>query len=173
MPAGKWTLFQLWLKILTGNFSYFLLNSEPIGIETKEIFNTHKIFYVDLFGNFSVKFSSSSIKTSALIAASRAYLSFTRLDDKREALLKVPTTGGEPTSISNGLMSSPAISPDGKTIAVVDSLIIKLVGFEGGEFTGKFNIKLDMSKLSALKLQWTADGRGIYFVSQTNGVSNI
>ena len=102
------------------------------------------------------------------------WIVFIRFGDGQIALLKIPTGGGEPTAICKEVVLNPAISPDGKTIAVTSKLLVKLVRFEGGEFIRKFNVKVDPQEiLNVKKLQWTADGRGIYFIARTNGVSNI
>ncbi len=103
---------------------------------------------------------------------------FTRWGEHKIALWKVPSEGGEPTQILIETAINPAISPDGKTIAFTFTRprqnLIGLVSFDGGEIIKTFDAKLQSPPTSsAQKLQWTADGRGIYFVAFENGASNI
>ena len=99
---------------------------------------------------------------------------------ERVALWKVSIEGGEPTQISPEGAVSPAISPDGKTIAVVLRQggmrnRIMLIPFDGnGEVTKAFDTVLEsIPGTNRQKLQWTADGRAIYHIAYNNGVSNI
>jgi eukaryotic-like serine/threonine-protein kinase len=106
------------------------------------------------------------------------WLVFTKYNE-RMALWKVPLEGGEPTRIlvENALCS--AVSPNGKTIAFVlrkggNSNRIALVSFDGGEIIRTFDAVPEMNPLSNnQKLQWTPDGRSIYYIALNNGVSNI
>lgn len=106
------------------------------------------------------------------------WLVFTKYNDG-VGLWKVPVEGGEPTQIlvENALCS--AVSPDGKTIAFVlrrggNPNRIGLVSFDGGEIIKTFDAKLETYPFSNNQnLQWTRDGRAIYYIALNNGVSNI
>lgn len=106
------------------------------------------------------------------------WLVFTKYNDGM-ALWKVPVEGGEPTQllVENALCS--AVSPDGKTIAFVlrrggNSNRIALVSFDGGEIIKTFAAVPETNPLSNNQnLQWTPDGRAIYYIALNNGVSNI
>jgi len=106
------------------------------------------------------------------------WLVFTKYNE-RTALWKVPVEGGEPTRIliENALCS--AVSPNGKTIAFIlrrggKSNRIALVSFDGGEIIRTFDAVPETNPLSDnQKLQWTPDGRSIYYIALNNGVSNI
>ena len=103
---------------------------------------------------------------------------FTRFA-KRVGLWKVSADGGEalPILIENAIC--PTVSPDGKTVAFVlrragQPNRIALVSFDGGEIIKIFDAKLERNPVGDKQnLQWTADGRGVYFVAYNNGVSNI
>ena len=106
------------------------------------------------------------------------WLVFTKYNDGM-ALWKVPVEGGEPTRllVENALCS--AVSPNGKTIAFVlrrggNSNRIALVSFDGGEIIKTFAAVPETNPLSNNQnLQWTPDGRAIYYIALNNGVSNI
>jgi serine/threonine protein kinase len=106
------------------------------------------------------------------------WLVFTKYNEGM-ALWKVPVEGGEPTQllVENALCS--AVSPDGKTIAFVlrrggNSNRIALISFDGGQIIKTFSAVPETSPLSNNQnLQWTPDGRSIYYIALNNGVSNI
>jgi Tol biopolymer transport system component len=106
------------------------------------------------------------------------WLVFTKYNEGM-ALWKVPVEGGEPTRLlaENALCS--AVSPNGKTIAFVlrrggNSNRIALVSFDGGEIIKTFAAVPETNPLSNNQnLQWTPDGRAIYYIALNNGVSNI
>jgi tricorn protease len=106
------------------------------------------------------------------------WLVFTNYND-RISLWKVSVEGGEPTQllVENALCS--AVSPDGKTIAFVlrrggDPNRIALVSFDGGGIIKTFDARLETYPFSNNQnLQWTRDGRAIYYIALNNGVSNI
>lgn len=98
---------------------------------------------------------------------------------ERVGLWKVSVEGGEAKQILNENAICPTVSPDGKIIAIVLQRMgqppqIGLTPFDGGEIIKTFDAALLSNPTTDNKnLQWTADGRGIYFVALTNGVSNI
>jgi len=100
---------------------------------------------------------------------------------ERVGLWKVSVEGGETKQILDGYGYAicPTVSPDGKTVAFVLSRTgqtrqIALLPFDGGEIIKTFDATLQSNPTNDKKnLQWTADGRGIYFIAFTNGVSNI
>lgn len=106
------------------------------------------------------------------------WLVFTKYNNQM-SLWKVPIEGGEATQIlvENALCS--AVSPNGKTVAFIlrrggNPNRIALVSFDGGDIIKTFDAVPETNPLSNnQKLQWTSDGRGIYFIAFNNGVSNI
>ena len=126
----------------------------------------------------SIKLLSKGMIHYPTFSPDGKWLVFTRYND-RVALWKVPIEGGEATQllVENALCS--AVSPDGKTIAFVfrkggNANRIALVSFDGGEIIKAFDSVLESNPLSNNQnLQWTPDGRGIYYIALNNGVSNI
>ncbi len=106
------------------------------------------------------------------------WLVFTKYNE-RMSLWKVPVEGGEATQILAESALCAAVSPDGKTIAFVlrrggNPNRIALVSFDGGEIIKTFDAVLGTNPFSNNQnLQWTPDGRAIYYIALNNGVSNI
>lgn len=121
---------------------------------------------------------TKGVDTFHTFSSDGKWVVFTRFAE-RVGLWKVPGAGGEPTLILNENAICPAVSPDGKTVAFVwrrasEANRIALVSFDGGEIIKTFDAKQERNSLTDKQnLQWTADGRGIYFIALNDGVSNI
>jgi DNA-binding winged helix-turn-helix (wHTH) protein/Tol biopolymer transport system component len=94
-------------------------------------------------------------------------------------LWRVPTEGGEPVLITreNSPIKS-AVSPDGKLIAALNasSSELLILPFDGGAPIKKFacnSCNIGSASFAKFGLQWTLDGRGVYFIRDADGVSNI
>jgi serine/threonine protein kinase len=148
----------------------FIVYRERIGSE-------QALLRMDL-NDGSKKLLSKGIIHYPTFSPDGTWLVFTKYNDGM-ALWKVPVEGGEPTRllVENALCS--AVSPDGKTIAFVlrkggNSNRIALVSFDGGEIIRTFAAVPETNPLSNNQnLQWTPDGRAIYYIALNNGVSNI
>jgi serine/threonine protein kinase/Tol biopolymer transport system component len=87
---------------------------------------------------------------------------------------KMPAEGGEPVRLSDKLLASPSVSPDGKLVACLyynhqkAAPQIAIVAFEGGQLLKTVDLGGNISKL-----HWMPDGRAIGYVDTKNGVSNI
>jgi Tol biopolymer transport system component len=106
------------------------------------------------------------------------YVVFKRYgDDQKAPILRVGIDGGEPILITdNPNLNYPAISPDGKIIALANRSTNNLVllSLEGGEEVKKFDAKFQpMTVVSKAVLQWTPDGRAVNYLAMKDNVSNI
>ena len=96
--------------------------------------------------------------------------------NERVTISRVSVDGGEPKLIYGGIIGgiNPKVSPDGKTVAFTVFGKINLVAFEGGEIIKTFDTRPErIENINKQNLQWTPDGRGIYFIALNDGVSNI
>jgi eukaryotic-like serine/threonine-protein kinase len=87
-------------------------------------------------------------------------------------LWRVPAGGGQPVQMASNVMTSPALSPDGRHFAygywdeAAQTAKIAVLPFEGGPAVAAFdNIPLN--------IKWTADGRALAYVDTRGGISNI
>ncbi len=95
------------------------------------------------------------------------------------SLYKVSIDGGEPIQLTKNIVPfSPTVSPDGKQIAFSFGKMeedqyrqkVALIPFSGGEIAKMFDANLQHTYGN---LQWTSDGKAIYYIVFNNGVSNI
>ena len=88
-------------------------------------------------------------------------------------IYKIPIDGGDPVRIIDRVAVKPVISPDGKWIAFQtggdqpgQGPKLGIIPFEGGQ-----PLKLLAVKLT--QYRWSADGKSILYLDDTEGVSNI
>ncbi|MFZ3215251.1 MAG: protein kinase [Candidatus Acidiferrales bacterium] len=94
-------------------------------------------------------------------------------------LMKVGIDGGAPTEISKADLFSPAISPDGTSLAVLyhpdpaKRPSLAVVGLNGGEIRSVYDLPVDaqeaLSGDGGQKLAWTGDGRAILYPVNKDG----
>ena len=124
----------------------------------------------------SEKQLTKGVDVRATFSPDGKWIVYTGFNELTE-LLRIPIEGGKPIQILNEMATSPSVSPDGKMIAFIswkEGKKIAISSFDGGEITKIFDAKPEYSGYSNnQRLQWTADGRGIYFVAFDNGASNI
>lgn len=94
-------------------------------------------------------------------------------------LWKVPLDGGTPVRLTDRLTMRPAISPDGHTLACyayneqANVWEIGLLPFWDGVSAPMRTLPLPAGAENDLAVRWAADGRALYVVLKTNGVSDI
>ncbi len=92
---------------------------------------------------------------------------------------KMPVTGGEASQVTTELSMRPAVSPDGKSIAVwqkedkpTASWKIAIVPFEGGAATRLLDVSQSPATANSV-IHWAPDGNGVHFIDFRNGVTNL
>ena len=92
------------------------------------------------------------------------------------SIWKVSIDGGDPVQVTHKYSLNPAISPDGKLIACSyqdeHTIVTKiaLIPFEGGEPSKLFDLP---PGAQAANLRWLPDGRGLTYLINRGGISNI
>ncbi len=98
--------------------------------------------------------------------------------DIAPGLWKVSIDGGEPLRLSDQLMSSPVISPDGKMIACLyldeasSRMKTAIIAFDGEEPAKILRTFPDLD-LASETMRWTGDSKALTYIVTRNGVSNI
>lgn len=136
------------------------------------------LWRMDVSDGREEQLTKGSVDYGATFSLDGKWIVFNRFDE-RLGLWKVPLEGGEPTRVLDENAICPSVSPDGKMVAFVlwqasEANRIALVSFDGGEIIKTFDAKQERNSLTDNQhLQWTSDGRGIYFIALNDGISNI
>lgn len=91
-------------------------------------------------------------------------------------LWKVSINGGEPVRLTDYKSMCPSVSPDGKVIAFIgrdskNKRKILIVPFDGGMPLMEYEFATP--ELSATRLQWTPDGKGVIYAALRNGLTSL
>src|SRR5262249_58691476 len=93
------------------------------------------------------------------------------------SLWKVSIEGGSSVKLTDGDCGQPAVSPDGRQIAFfqgdgysTNPYRIVVIPFGGGPPEQTFLVPRDLAPLA---LRWTANGRGLSYSAQREGISNV
>jgi Tol biopolymer transport system component len=105
------------------------------------------------------------------------YFLYTKLENGRTLLMRMPLAGGDAKQIFDGFANFASISPDGLQVALVSiegsgvktKLILRMIDPEGGPPLRS----LQPSPLLSGVLQFSADGKTLYYPINQRGVSNI
>ena len=100
-----------------------------------------------------------------------AWVVYTKFGAEK-GIWKVPVDGGDPVRVVEGNADVPVVSPDGKTIAYLDTPEghtprVTIMPFAGGPAIKTFDIP------RAITLRWTPDSREILVSRREGGVENI
>jgi len=100
-----------------------------------------------------------------------AWVVYTKIGAEK-GIWKVPIDGGDPVRLVEGNADFPVVSPDGQTIAYLDSPEghtprVTIMPFAGGPAIKSFDIP------KANTLRWTPDSREILFCQREGGITNI
>jgi serine/threonine protein kinase/Tol biopolymer transport system component/Tfp pilus assembly protein PilF len=92
---------------------------------------------------------------------------------------RMAVNGGPASQVTTELSMRPAVSPDGKSIAVWQKedkpaapWKIAIVPFEGGAPTILLDVPQSPATANSV-IHWTPDGSGVYFIDFRNGVTNL
>jgi serine/threonine protein kinase/Tol biopolymer transport system component len=133
----------------------------------------HNIWRMDVDGQNPKQLTKVNFARYPTITPDGKWIVYVSLGSKSPTLWKMPVDGGQPVQMLDKYAMAPAVSPDGKLIACYywdetpdSQLGIAIIPFEGGAPIKHFN-------LPAMFVRWTPDGRGLAYVDNPGGVSNI
>jgi TolB protein len=132
------------------------------------------IWRIDSDGNHPTQLTNSEFNRNPSITPDGKWVVFVSLSSKQTPTIwKVPIEGGAAVQINDKYSVAPVVSPDGKLIACYywdemlnSQLGIAVIPFDGGEPVKKFN-------LPSTFVRWTQDGRGLVYIDNRGGVSNL
>lgn len=100
---------------------------------------------------------------------------------KRSTLWRISTAGGDPRELSSAFVRSPAISPDGLSVAAFYSPPgsssqtsvnqVAVIPATGGPPARTYVISADVDYATGVR--WSPDGMGVTYVDRKNGVDDI
>ena len=95
-------------------------------------------------------------------------------------LWRVPTDGGTPERITEGISIRPTVSPDGKLVAFWyndaqqnSRWRLKVINFEGGATFNIFDVAATVQVQWDTPLHWSPDGKYIVYVDHAGGIDNL
>jgi hypothetical protein len=138
---------------------------------------TINVFSMDLQSASPKLLTSGTVDKNAVCSPDSTYFLFTKLDNGKQLLMRMPLAGGEAKQIYPGIIQFATISPDGKTVAVAAlegtginaKLAFQLIGPDGGTPTATIHPNPFISG----PLTFSADGQSLYYPITEHGVSNI
>jgi serine/threonine protein kinase len=138
---------------------------------------TINVFSMDLQSGNPKLLTSGKVDKNAVCSPDGTYFLFTKLDNGKQLLMRMPLEGGEAKQIYPGIVQFATIAPDGKTVAVTAlegtglnaKLAFQLIGPDGGPPTGTFH----PSPYISGPVTFSADGRWLYYPVTQHGVANL
>jgi Tol biopolymer transport system component/predicted Ser/Thr protein kinase len=132
---------------------------------------TVNVFRADLDGGNPVQLTRGTLDVGPVVTPDGRWVVYLQPGDGR--LYKVSIDGGESIEIRDRRGGAPAISPDGKHIAVStyyedrDRWLLDIVPFEGGDPIHTFDQE------DTAEVRWAPDGEAVTFSRTEGGVANI
>lgn len=133
----------------------------------------HNIWRIEIDGSHPQQLTKVNFARSPTITPDGKWVVYVTLGSRSPTLWKIPIEGGEASQLLDKRSTAPAVSPDGQFIACFywdetpDSPTgVAVIPFAGGPPVNKFNIP-------SMFVRWSPDGRGLTYVDDGGGVSNI
>jgi serine/threonine protein kinase len=133
----------------------------------------HNLWRVDIDGGNPKQLTGGSYDRNPVFSPDGRWIIYASMGGKQPNLWRVSIDGGETVKLTDKFSVSPAVSPDGKTIACYywdekpeTPLGIALIPFEGGQ-------PIKMLNLPSPVVRWTPDGSALTYIDSRSGVGNI
>jgi serine/threonine protein kinase/Tol biopolymer transport system component len=135
------------------------------------------IFRMDVASVKPTALTKGKFDQNAACSPDGKFFVYTTLLNGKQLLMKMSTDGGDAKQLSDDFVQSPAISPDGQQIAVVSfegngvqtKAVIKIIPADGGAPVKK----LEPNPLMTGSMQFSEDGKALYYPVTEKGVANL
>jgi Tol biopolymer transport system component len=140
-----------------------------------------RIYRADTDGSNAVAISPGPLDATPSCSADGKFVVYVAASGQALSLTKVSIDGGAPTVFSHALMSSPAISPDGQSVAVAYVQDVSkppklaIVGIAAGDVQHVYDLPegATINSDTVTLLHWTKDGRTILYPVRSDEASNL
>jgi eukaryotic-like serine/threonine-protein kinase len=140
-----------------------------------------RIFRADTDGSNAIAISPGPLNASPSCSPDGQFVVYVVANGQALSLAKVSIDGGTPTVFSHALMSNPAISPDGQSVAVAYTVDVSkppklaVVGIASGDIQHVYDMPegATTGADSVSLLHWAKDGRAILYPVSDDGVGNL
>jgi serine/threonine protein kinase/Tol biopolymer transport system component len=138
------------------------------------------LWRMNLDGSNPVRLTTGLADSYPSFSSDSRWIVYTTQDGPRPLIWKVSIDGGTPIQISDHVATMAAVSPDGRFIAYAfpesrDPYAppnrLSMIPFEGGDVIKTFEIT--GSGTVATVLEWSQDGKSIFYSINANNVTNI
>jgi Tol biopolymer transport system component len=135
------------------------------------------IFRMDVEGGKLTPLTKGKFEQNAVCSSDGKFLVYTTLINGKQFVMRMPTDGGQAVQLSDQFAWSATISPDGQQVAMVTvegqgtqiKTVIKVIPATGGAPVRS----LDAPTAMTGSMQFSADGKAIYYPITEKGVSNL
>lgn len=132
------------------------------------------IWRIDADGSHPTQLTNTEFSRNPSVTPDGKWVVLVALGSKQNPTLwKVPIEGGTPVQINDKWSAAPTVAPDGKFIACYywdekpdSQLGIAVIPSDGGAPVKIFN-------LPSMFVRWSPDGRGLVYIDNRSGVSNL
>jgi eukaryotic-like serine/threonine-protein kinase len=136
--------------------------------------NVFQVWRMNLDGSNPRQLTQGSSAFYPMVSPDGKWVVYSALNETgKPNIYRLPIDGGEPVQLARNISVWPKISPDGKFIACqysddqqVTLPKIAILPFDGGTPVKTFDIPIG-------QVSWSADGKGLMYVDNKSGVSNI
>lgn len=183
---GNWELYitdtngtepsQLTTDALTDQFPFVTPDGRSIVFMSDRTGPPH-IWRMDIDGSNQTQLTHEGYNVRPQVTADGRSIIFESSLGKGWGLWKIPIEGGQPVQLSDQLSNYPAISPDGKQIAVYyraaanAAAKLAMLSSETGELIKVFDETI--TERESLNLDWTPDGKAVVYGVMKKGVGNL
>jgi serine/threonine protein kinase/Tol biopolymer transport system component len=140
------------------------------------------IWRADIDGTNVTQLSTDKIDVHPACSPDGKFVVYVNVLDPVNRLMKIGIDGGAAAEITKMEAESPAISPDGSSVAVAytpdltkTTKLLAIVGLNGGEIQSTYDLPKDVALNGdgGQKLVWTKDGRSVLYPVNKDGIVTL